>query len=184
MKFNLYGLLEEMTPAEGSNGGGSGGESNPENKDIEINDDDLKGGNNKGSENSKDDGLEDIKKELEDLREDKKNRDHENTINSIFHNLKKDYPDIDRSKVENKLKEIAKDNPDEAKRLNNPAGFELLHIKYFQTNDPGNDDFNPGREEKEKFDFDETYDKFQKGDRKSVNKLLDNAVSTTHNYKR
>lgn len=53
------------------------------------------------------------------------------TIEREVNILIKEYPGFDLLKISNKLKEIKKGDQAKANKLNNPQGWELLHLKYF-----------------------------------------------------
>ena len=90
--------------------------------------------------------------------------------------MKKDYPSFDMDKIGGKLREIAKDNAELAEQYNNPAGFEAIHLKFFQQKQAEFDPFDAGRSgTQEPFNFDKAYEKLEKGDRTVVRDLIKNS---------
>ena len=100
----------------------------------------------------------------------------ERAISEANAQLTSEYPDFDLAKVTDKLKEIQKENPGLAKDLNNPTGWENLHLKYFRKTEAGADPFDPGRHRAdEPFDFAETQKKALNGNKRAMTALFENA---------
>jgi len=117
-----------------------------------------------------------IKKELEELKAFKEEAEREKAIFEANNKLVSQYPDFDLSKITEKLKEIHKDNPEEAERLNNPTGWENLYLKYFRSKDVKADPFDAGRGgAKEPFDFEATQKRALSGDKRAMKELFENA---------
>lgn len=196
-KFNLFTLLVSLglfgsyitdgegggSSGDGENGGDNnsgsenkGGENNNDSgsRDKELDDNNL---DDKKKESSSDDGL-DVQAELKILREDKQNRDKKDAHNNAVASVKKLYPDFDGEKIKNKLQEMEDKEAGSSDRYNNPAGWEALHLRYFQTKEVDNDDIDLGRKEQEKFDFNDAMEKATKGDDASIEALLNNSIST------
>lgn len=57
--------------------------------------------------------------------------DMNKAIEKANNELTKEYPNFDLVKISEKLKEIHKADPKKADKLNNPQGWELLYLKYF-----------------------------------------------------
>lgn len=119
---------------------------------------------------------EEEKSELEELKKFRDDLSNERAVYEANAALTKEYPDFDIAKITSKLKEIAKTDPDKASALNNPTGWENLHLRHFAKREEGGDPFDPGRKgADEPFDFDATQKAALGGDKRSLNKLFENA---------
>ena len=131
---------EEGAGAEGKEpNDGDGGSSNPE---------EGAGAGAEGKEPNDETGdndLEDIKKQLDDLRGYKEKKEQEEAVSSAVNSIKSEYPDFDESKVIEHLKNIAKTDPAKADALNNPVGWENIWLKEFNEAEPTNDYVGFGR---------------------------------------
>lgn len=115
-------------------------------------------------------------KELDELNQFKDEALREKAIVQANNKLTAAYPDFDLTKVTAKLKEIHKEDPELAAELNNPTGWENLHLKYFRKTGVEGDPFDPGSKgAKEPFDFEATQKKALGGDKRELTKLFDNA---------
>ena len=176
----LFGLL--MFFAASEDGGGVG---EFDDDDFVIEDDEPGGDDGKGGDDSKKDEKEELepkvedelKKEIEELKQFKEEAEREKAIFEANAALSKQYPDFDLAKIKDKLLEIQKEDPEEAERLNNPVGWENLHLKYFAKKDVAVDPFDAGRGgAKEPFDFEETRKKALSGNKKAQIELFENAL--------
>lgn len=94
----------------------------------------------------------------------------------VINDFKEKYPDFDEQKVVGKLKEIAKDDPQLSKQMNNQMGLENIYLKYFHakpvTNDPTN---GGGKGGSEPVDIKALKERAVKGDHKAFDQLIDEA---------
>ena len=170
---------------DGGGGGDVDNEIDP--NDFIIEDDETEAG---GEENKKDEGSEsppeesekksalldeETLKELEELKEFKDEITRKQAIIDATNELKQEHPDFDLEKVTAKLKEIHKKNPQEAERLNNPTGWEVLHLKYFKSKSVEADPFDAGRGARENFDFKKTQELALSGDKRALAALMRHA---------
>lgn len=187
-KFNLFSLLIKLGlfgfSVDGAEEGGSNGE--PENsgtggsnedRDHDLDDNNLDGASNDNKDAEKDD----LQKRLEQLEQDKDTREQQEAVNRAVDGLKQEYKTFDPDAIKEKLKEIHEKDPELAERLNNPTGWENLHLKYFEPREVDNDDFDTGDKKDEKFDFDESMAAAQKGDQDALLAVYENSVSTKVN---
>lgn len=183
-KFSLFKILGVLgmfgLSVDGGDGGGGGSDTPPANtppadnshRDADISDDDLK-------END-DSKIKDLEEKLKNLDEIVSKDVQQKAVDNAVKNIKTDYPSFDETKIIDKLKEIQKTDPKRAESLNNPAGWELLHLKFFQTREVDNDDFDAGRNNKnEPFNYDEALVKAKTGDTKALSALYENSISTS-----
>lgn len=179
-KFSLFKILGVlgMFGLSVDGGDGGGGDDNPPAEggnplgDVEIKDDDILDG--------KDDKYKELESRVKNLDEIVSKKQKEEAVTTAIAGIKTDYPAFDESKIIDKLKEIQKTDPTKAAALNNPAGWELLHLKYFQPKYVVNDDFDSGRNNKnEPFDHDEALSKAKTGDTKALSALYENSISTS-----
>ncbi len=183
-KFSLFKILGVLgmfgLNVDGGDGGG-GSDTPPadappqddnSHRDVDIKDEDLKDG--------KDDKLKDLESKVKSLDEIVSKKQKEEAVNTAVANIKTDYPTFDESKIIDKLKEIQKTDPEKAAALNNPAGWELLHLKHFEPRSVDNDEFDSSRGSKnEPFDHDEALSKAKTGDTKALSALYENSISTS-----
>jgi hypothetical protein len=66
-------------------------------------------------------------------------------VDSLVDEIKTRHADFDGDKVRNYLVELNKTDRAKAESLNNPVGWELLHLQNFAAKDVQNDFFNHGR---------------------------------------
>lgn len=179
-KFSLFKILGVlgMFGLSVDGGDGGGGDDNPPAEggnplgDEDIKDDDVL--------DAKDDKYKDLESKVKTLDEIISKEQKEKAVSTAVAGIKADYPTFDESKIIDKLKEIHKTDPEKAAALNNPAGWELLHLKHFEPKDVGNDDFDSGRKNKDTpFDHDEALSKAKTGDTKALSALYENSISTT-----
>ena len=120
---------------------------------------------------------EETKKKLEkveELAEFKREQDIKEAINSAVSSIKEGHPDFDIEQVASYLKDLNEKNPAKAEMLNNPAGWELIHLKHFAKDAEGV--FDPGRgKADEPFEFEKVQKKALTGDKKAMAKLLANS---------
>lgn len=158
------GNLDNPAPAPAPTDNGS--------RDIDIKDEDLK--------DDKDSKFKDLESKVKNLDEMLTKKQQEDAVNTAVANIKTDYPSFDESKIIDKLKDIQKVDPAKAASLNNPSGWELLHLKYFEPKAVDNDDFDSSRGSKgEPFDHDEALGKAKTGDTKALSALYENSISTS-----
>lgn len=179
-KFSLFRILGALgmfgLSIDGGDGGGGG--DNPPAGDNPLGDEDIK--DNDVLDGDKDNKLKDLESKVKSLDEIVTKKQQEEAVNTAVSNIKKDYPTFDDKKILDKLNEINKTDPKRAEALNNPAGWELLHLKYFQPKDVDNDDFDGGRNNKNTpFDHDEAMGKAKTGDTKALSALYENSISTS-----
>lgn len=179
-KFSLFKILGVLgmfgLSVDGGDGGG-GGDNSPADAGKQLGDEDIK---DDDVLDAKDDKYKDLESKVKYLEDNFSKKEQEEAVNNAVANIKTDYPSFDENKIIDKLKEIQKTDPKKAAALNNPAGWELLHLKYFEPKDVGNDDFDSGRKNKDTpFDHDEALSKAQTGDTKALSALYENSISTT-----
>lgn len=183
-KFSLFKILGVLgmfgLNIDGGDGGGSSDvppagtppQDDSSHRDVDIKDEDLK-------ENS-DDKLKDLESRVKSLDEIVSKKQKEEAVNTAVASIKTDYPTFDESKIIDKLKEIQKTDPAKAAALNNPAGWELLHLKHFESRKVDNDEFDSSRSSRnEPFDHDEALGKAKTGDTKALSALYENSISTS-----
>lgn len=73
------------------------------------------------------------------------------------------HPDFEPEKIKSYLKELHSTDPQQAKDLNNPLGWEVIHLREFEVKDVDNDYFGHGREGERVDRSQEILDKVQKG---------------------
>ena len=181
-KFNLFRILGVLGMFGlwidgGDSAGSNSGSDDPappadNNRDIDIKDEDLKDDN--------DSKFKDLESKVKNLDEILTKKQQEDAVNTAVASIKIDYPSFDESKIIDKLKDIQKADPAKAASLNNPSGWELLHLKYFEPKTVDNDDFDSSRGSKnEPFDYDEALGKAKTGDTKALSALYENSISTS-----
>ncbi|NOQ32445.1 MAG: hypothetical protein GQ570_15155 [Helicobacteraceae bacterium] len=145
-------------------GGGSGDgiadenttDANVDKKDADENTDDKK--------DVKDDELEDSTNErIAELEKIVNDSENEKAVAFIVADIQTRYADFDESKITAHLKELKKSDPAEAKRMNNPLGWELLHQRNFAEKAVDNDYVGHGRGGESVDRTDEILEKVQKG---------------------
>ena len=183
-KFSLFKILGVLgvfgLNVDGGDGGG-GSDTPPadtppqddsSHRDLDIKDEDLK--------DDKDSKFKDLESKVKNLDEILTKKQQEDAVNTAVASIKIDYPSFDESKIIDKLKDIQKADPAKAASLNNPSGWELLHLKYFEPKTVDNDDFDSSRGSKnEPFDYDEALGKAKTGDTKALSALYENSISTS-----
>jgi len=110
----------------------------------------------------------DLKQTVAELKEYIAAQEQDKLIASAVETIQSRYDDFDIGKIEEHLKEMAKDNPQEAEQYNNPVGWELLWSREFATKDVVNDEFNFGRGDGAENRDKEFEDKLAKGELLSV----------------
>lgn len=179
-KFSLFKILGVLgmfgLSVDGGDGGG-GGDNPPADEGKQLGDEDIK---DNDVLDDKDDKYKDLESKVKTLDEIISKEQKEKAVNTAVAGIKTDYPTFDESKIIDKLKEIQKTDSAKAAALNNPAGWELLHLKYFEPKNVDNDDFDGGRNnKKEPFDHDEALSKAKTGDTKALSALYENSISTS-----
>lgn len=120
---------------------------------------------------------EETKKKLEkvdELAEFKREQDIRAAITSAVNTIREGHPDFDIEKVSSYLQELNEKDPSKAESLNNPAGWELIHIKHFAKDAEGV--FDPGRgKADEPFEFEKVQKQALTGDKRAMAKLLANS---------
>lgn len=179
-KFSLFKILGVLgmfgLSVDGGDGGG-GGDNPPADAGKQLGDEDIK---DDDVLDAKDDKYKDLESKVKTLDEIVSKEQKEKAVSTAIAGIKTDYPTFDESKIIDKLKEIQKTDPAKAAALNNPAGWELLHLKHFESRKVDNDEFDSSRSSRnEPFDHDEALGKAKTGDTKALSALYENSISTS-----
>ena len=89
--------------------------------------------------------MSELEKRLADAEAKLQQTENEKILNQEISKLTEKHSDFSADKIKEKLQEIAKTDPDKAEMLNNPLGWELLHIENFKAKEVDNDTPSFGR---------------------------------------
>lgn len=179
--FSLFALFTSMLFFRAVDDDGAGGGDSDDIGDFEIKDEDDKTPNNiekpKEVEILEDEEMKALKEENEKNSKWIEEQQIIIATNEAIATLADKYPNFDADKIAEHLRAIAKEHgEDEAKKLNNPLGWENIYLTKFKKDEPQNPDFDRGRgETKEPYDFKKGFEKAHGGDKDSIADLLENS---------
>jgi len=118
-----------------------------------------------------------VNAEIEELKAFKNQMEAERATSSAIASLTEKYPNFNAELIASELQKIEKEEGEEAaERLNNPLGWENIHLKKFNKVKPSHAEFDRGRgETREPFDFKKGFEKAYGGDKSSIHDLLENS---------
>ena len=113
-----------------------------------------------------------LEERIESLEAEKAQQEAEREVLAETDRLKSQYKGFDIEKIADKLKGMTEQ---EQALYNNPAGWEALHLKFFNDSE-ARDMFDPGRKvSTEPFDLDKSYEVMHQGGSGAVAEILRNA---------
>ena len=141
LSLGLFGFF-----VDGADAGG--GDAGADDFDVDIDDDaddvdDVS--KNDGADEPKKDDTEDLRKQLQEQKEYIEEQKRKEAVNNTISELKTKHKDFDDKKILNFLTELHKTDPAKAEALNNPIGWENIHLTEFQTKEVRNDHPTLGR---------------------------------------
>ncbi len=129
---------------EGAGGDGANDEFDDEFDDANP-DDDNSNDDNSNDDNSDDDNSDETSKRIADLEKKLEEQEQDKLYHSTISEIKEKHKDFDENKIKNFLSELHKTDPQKAKSLNNPLGWEVIHNDNFSKKAVDNDNPNFGR---------------------------------------
>ena len=138
--LGLFGLFADSEDGAGSD--------NNDEFDEDLDEDDNNDENNQDSNDDKEidkTELDEIKKKLEALEAERDEAQHNQQQINAVKELKAKHNDFNETEIIDYLNKLYEKDPEEAVRLNNKTGWELLYLTEFQKKEVKNDHPNLGR---------------------------------------
>lgn len=137
--FSFFSFLFSFMTlwAVADDGAGSSSEGNESEGGSES-----EGNTNGGNEENEED---DTKAELARLKSIVDENERIKAVNTAVLEIQSRHGDFDENKIRNYLLALKESDPRKFQELNNPIGWELIHLQNFAAKEVDNDDFNIGR---------------------------------------